>query len=302
MDLRISRFFIQVSRPLNLLGGILVFTLGVGIARYLGNPIDWSILILGQIWILTYQLGSNFLTAYFHHETNPTNHNQIPIPERGAESTKWVQRDLILWAALAAFAAMASLTLVFIRTTMIDWSGLFVMGMLIFGAICFALPPISLITSGYGELVQSIIVANLIPAFAVILLNGELHRLVAMSTFPLTLLYLAKQLAVDFQNYSHNLRAGKKTLLVRLGWERGLTLHNLLILGGFLLFGVSMLFGLPVQVSSPVFFVFPLGLFQVWYMTRIASGVKPNWRVLCLTAILTFGLTTYLMALSFWIR
>ena len=79
-------------------------------------------------------------------------------------------------------------------------------------------------------------------------------------------------------------------------------LHNLLILGGFLLFGVSMLFGLPIQVSFPVFFVFPLGLFQIWYMTRIASGVKPNWRVLYPTAILTYGLSTYLLALSFWIR
>lgn len=302
MDLRIVQFFIQISRPLNLLGGILVFNLGVGIARYLGNPIDWSIYILGQIWIITYQLGSNFLTAYFHRKSNPKDRDQFLIFEKDGSSNKWVKRDLILWAAFASFSAMASLSLAFIRIKVIDESGLFLIGILILGSLCFALPPISLITSGYGELVQSIIMANLIPAFAVILINGALHRLVVMSSFPLTLLYLAEQLALNFPNYSDDLRVGKKTLLVRLGWERGVTLHNLLILGGFFLFGVSMLIGLPMRVSSPVFFVFPLGLFQIWYMSKIASGLKPNWRVLIWTANLTLGLTIYLLALSFWIR
>jgi len=302
MDLRITRFFIQVSQPLNLLGGILVFSMGVGIARYLGNPIDWSVFVLGLVWIITYQLGFNYLTAYFHLEANQKDRNHIPILDKDGDPQKCIHRDFILWAAFAAFAVMASFTLIFIRLNLIDETGLFVIGLLVFGAVCFALPPISLITSGYGELVKSIIMTNLIPALAVILLNGELHRLVAMSTFPLTLLNLAMQLGVNFPDYSADLSAGKKTLLVRLGWERGMMLHNLLILGGFLLFGVSMLFGLPVQVTSPVFFVFPLGLFQIWYMTRIASGIKPNWRVLYPTAILTYGLSTYLLAFSFWIR
>ena len=78
--------------------------------------------------------------------------------------------------------------------------------------------------------------------------------------------------------------------------------HNLLILASFLVIGAAMIFGLPSAVALPAFFVFPLGLFQIWYMTRIARGSKPIWRALNLVAILTFGLTAYLIAFSFWIR
>jgi len=35
-------------------------------------------------------------------------------------------------------------------------------------------------------------------------------------------------------------------------------------------------------------------------MNRIADGAKPNWNLLILIALSTFGLTTYLLTFSFW--
>jgi 1,4-dihydroxy-2-naphthoate octaprenyltransferase len=177
-----------------------------------------------------------------------------------------------------------------------------VMGVAFILAILYAVPPFRMATAGYGDLIQAITMANLIPALGFILQTGELHQLVIISTFPLTTLYLAMSLALQLPHYLTDLRQERNTILVRLGWERGMLFHNVLILGSFLVVGIAMVFDLPARIALPAFLVFPLGLFQIWYMTRIAAGIKPNWTVLRWTGILTFGLFAYLVAFSFWIR
>jgi 1,4-dihydroxy-2-naphthoate octaprenyltransferase len=121
-----------------------------------------------------------------------------------------------------------------------------------------------------------------------------------MSTFPLTPLHIAMMLSFELPDYAIDYKYDKLTLMVRLGWEQGMALHNLLILGAYLILGLSMIFGLPTSVALPAFFALPLGLFQIWYMWRIAGGMKPNWMVLTLSAVLTFGFTAYLLTFSFW--
>jgi len=302
MDIHITRFIIRISRPLNLLGGILVYSLGVGIARYLGTPINWAIASLGQAWVTIFQLGFHYLSAYFLLPVKPRDPSRIPIPTAGNEPHEGFRRDLILWAAFAAFAAIASLTLILIQNGVVNGAVLLVMGLIILSAFLYAVPPFQWVNAGYGELLLAITMANLFPALAYLLQQDELHRLVTMSTFPLTLLHLALQIAVQLPDFLQDFAKKRQTLLVRLGWERGMIYHNMLILGAFLLIGAALFFGLPTAIALPVFLVLPLGLFQIWYMNRIVAGAKPNWRALTLTASLVFGLTTYLLTFSFWIR
>jgi 1,4-dihydroxy-2-naphthoate octaprenyltransferase len=302
MTFPVELFFIRLAKPLTILGGVLFYALGVGISHYLGNPIDWGLVFLGQIWVTTYQLGSHFLTAFFHLPSNQGDKSKLRISSDGDENPKFIRRDLILSAAFTAYGAAAMLAFLTLRTKEVSGVAFVIMFLMTLGAVSFAVPPFQLVKSGYGELVQSITMANLIPGLAFVLQTGEIHRLVAMSTFPLTLLHVSSVLALQFPEYAFNLRRENTTLLTRLGWERGMLLHNILILSSFLLFGLAMLFGLSMRVTLPIFFVLPLGLFQIWYMVRIASGIKPNWRLLRFTAILTFGLSTYLIAFSYWIR
>jgi len=302
MDLRIIRFFIRIAGLSDLLGGVLLYALGVGIAHYLGNPIDWALVSLGQVWVTTLQLATHLLTAHFTFPGKPRDPTRIPIPGEGEKPQDGIRRDLILWAGFASLAAAISLALILFQYKGVNGGILIVMGLIFGGVILYAVPPFQWVNTGYGELVHSIILVNLIPALGFMFQEGELHRLVTMSTFPLTMLYLAMMLAIQLQDYYKNLRTKRVTLLTRLGWERGIVFHNVLILSSFLLMGAALFFGLPSSVGLPVFFVFPLGLFQIWMMSRIAAGAKPNWRVLNLTAVLTFGLTTYLVTFSFWIR
>jgi 1,4-dihydroxy-2-naphthoate octaprenyltransferase len=301
MNFRIARFFIQISRPIYLLCNVLFFALGVGIARYLGEPLDMGDYFLGQFWALTLQLGGHYLAAFFLLTVNPRQPDRILLPQGENGSNESIRKDIILWAAYAALAATTSITLLMIRAN-VSVAALIVMGLISLGAIFYALPPLQIARTGYGELTLALLMANLIPALAFLLQAGGLHQMVALSTFPLTMLHLAMLLAAQFPDYLQDVKGQKYTLLVRLGWQRGMILHNLLVLSAFVFIGAAVLIGLPSPVGLPAFLVFPLGLFQVWYMTRIAAGARPFWRLLNFNAVFTFGLTAYLLTFGFWMR
>lgn len=294
---------IRLSRPLFLLGGVLVFALGVGIARYLGKPIDWGMYFLGQFWVTTLQLAGQYLNEYFDAPQDVQNTNRTPFTGgSGALGPDGLPRRTALIAAAGCLAVTASITVLLLSQASLSPTTVLIMVIGFLGAILYSVPPVRLSTTGYGELTTSFLVANLVPAFAFLLQTGELHRLLAMATFPLTLLHLAMMLAFEFPDYATDLRLGKRTLLVRMGWQRAVVLNNLLILGAYLTLGLAVVFGLPFYIALPSLLTLPLGLLQIWQMRRIAEGARPNWTALTLTGIALFSVVAYLLTFAFWTR
>ncbi len=295
------RLFIRLARPLFLLGGALVYATGVGIARYLGTPVDWGVYLLGQAWVTMLQLSTHFLNEYFDFESDADNPNRTPFSGgSGALGSGELPRSTALIAAAACLALVASLTVLIIRDAHPGPALMLIMALGVLGAVLYSLPPVRLASSGYGELTTSILVANLVPAFAYLLQTGELHRLVAMTTFPLTALHLAMMLAFELPDYASDLKHEKRTLMVRLGWQLGMQLHNLLILAAYLLFGLALFFDLPSFVVLPALLGLPFGLLQIWQMRRVAEGFKPNWTALTLVPVALFAFTTYLVTFAYW--
>jgi 1,4-dihydroxy-2-naphthoate octaprenyltransferase len=300
---RSVRLFIQLSRPLFLLGAILLYALGIGIARYLGATIDWGVYVLGQAWVTTLQLSAHYLNEYFDAPADANNPNRTFFSGgSGAIGPGKLTRNTALIAGLTTLTLTASLTVTMLRAVDLAPVIVFVMLLSFLGALFYSVPPVKLAYSGYGELTTSILVANMVPIFAFLLQVGQPHRLLVMSTFPLTALHLAMMLAFEFPDYATDLKYEKQTLLVRLGWRAGMTLHNLLILASFVLLGLATLFGLPAFIALPAFLPLPLGLLQIWQMRRIAAGAKPSWNTLAFTAVVLFGSMVYLLAFDFWIR
>ncbi len=297
------KLFIRMSRPLFLLGAVLLYALGVGIAHYLGNEIDWSVYLLGQAWVTLIQLATHYLNEFYDAPSDVNNPNRTPFSGgSGAVGPGKLAPNVPLFAAAACLAIAASLTVLLINSRALTVQSILVMGLIFLGALFYSIPPVKLASSGYGELTTSIIVANLVPALAFLLQVGELHRLVAMATFPLTTLHLVMILAFELPDFATDIRYGKTTLLVRMGWQSGMTLHNVLILFSFLLLGLAMLLGMPIPIGFPAFLTLPLGVLQIWQMRRISEGAKPNWQTLTLTAIILFGMTAYLLAVGIWTR
>jgi 1,4-dihydroxy-2-naphthoate octaprenyltransferase len=301
--MRSLRLFIQLSRPLYILEAILLYILGIGIFHYLSGPVNWTLFSVGLVWLVFILFGSQYLSEYFDpaslRETTTPKHTPFS-GSSGALGTGKLSRQVALWAGLTCLTISASMTVLLFQNLGNDPGVVLILGLIFIGEFVYAVPPFRLVSSGYGELSMSIVRVSLIPAMAFLLQRHDFHRLLFMAAFPLTLLHLSMLLALEFPDYASDLKGSSRPILVRIGWQRGMQFHNLLILGGFVLLGVAFAIGLPIRVVWPVVFVLPIGLYQIWIMNRLAEGARPNWNLLMLVAVTTFVLTAYILAFAFW--
>jgi len=291
-----------ISRPLFLLGGVLVYALGAGVADYLGTTIDWGVYLLGQAWVLVLQLGAVYLYEYYEALRRSSSPPEGLVPGGNGNVSPAKQPVTFMVVAAVSLTVVASLSVLMISELRLSAPTLLIMALAFLGAVFYSVPPVRLALSGYGELTVAILFANMIPAFAFLLQTGEVHRLLAMSTFPLTALMLAMTLTFELADYATDLKHNRRTLMVRVGWQRGMALHNVMILGAFLLIGLALTFGFPLFIGLPAFLPLPLGALQIWQMRRISEGARPNWRALKLTAVVLFATTAYLLTFAYWTR
>lgn len=278
-----------------------MYALGVGVADFQGTQINWGVYLLGQAWGTLIQLSTHYLNEYFDSPGDIANPNRTLFSGgSGAIGPGKLTRSTALWAAITCLAIVASLTVLLIQFANLNPVTLLIMLAIFLGSFFYAVPPVRLESTGYGELTTSIIVANLGPAFAYLLQEGHWSNLLAMVTFPLTTLHMAMLLTFEFPDYATDLKYQKNTLLVRLGWQNGLKMHNAMIVISYLLFGLSILQGLSLSIALPVFLTLPLGGLQIWSMNRIAAGAKPNWLSLTFVGLLLFGLASYFLAFALW--
>jgi 1,4-dihydroxy-2-naphthoate polyprenyltransferase len=290
---------IQAARPWSILAGILLYVMGSGIVIYLGGIINWTVFWLGLACITLLQISSYLLKTYYdlveagdRPSRQPRDPNADPPPA--------LTRSILLQVAFTTLTVGAVTTVLLIMQGAVSLTGWLLLGISFFLAFFYAVPPLRLAYSGYGELVQSILVANLVPSLAYAFQTGELHRLLGMLTFVLTALYLSSALALSLPKYLNDLSSGHRTMMVRLGWQRGMNFHNILILSAYAILGLAATLGLPWVLTRPVLLTLPLGLFQIWQIVQIYGGARPRWRLLTLAARALPGLAAYLIALALW--
>lgn len=293
---------IRFSRPWTLLAGVLFFVLGAGIARYLGQPFFWSRFWLGLGMTLLLLESSYLLKAYFDlvDAENPLLKTQKDLRPEDPDSLQRIPRQGLLILSLATLTAGAVLTVLQLSSGAIILPTLIILGLSVLLAFFYAVPPLRLVNTGFGDLSEALLLAGLIPAFSFLLQNGELHRFLLIFALPFSGLYLAVRIADSLKSYARDLKLARKTFLITVGWQRAMLIHNLIIPAFYLLIVLASLFGLPWSLTWPVLLTIPLGGFQVWQMLQIAAGAKPQWRVLTFTSAALLGLSVYLVALALW--
>jgi 1,4-dihydroxy-2-naphthoate octaprenyltransferase len=107
---------------------------------------------------------------------------------------------------------------------------------------------------------------------------------------------------MDFPTFATDRKFNRTTFLTRLGWERVIPLHHIFVLFAYVLFAVSPGLGLSLSLIWPVFLTLPFALFQIFLLRNLALGGPANWILLTATALAVFGLTTYFLTLTFWLR
>ncbi len=296
------QLWVRASNPLLLFGELLTYAIGAGIADYLGINIDWEIFVLGLAWIISLHLGGVYLYEYYTALYERIQGRVYPNADANNQTGSGKRPVTLLVASAACLTAVASLSVLMLRQVPPSPEAWMIMALTFLGVLAISIPPLRLASTGYGELVVSILIANLVPALGYLLQAGELHRLLAMSTFPLTPLCLSTIIIFQLSGYTGNVRQQRQSLLAILGWRRAMALHNGMILAAFLLLALALTFGLPFFIGLPAFLPLPLGLLQIWQLRRIADGIRPNWLSLKLTAVALFATPAYLLAYAFWVR
>ena len=118
-----------------------------------------------------------------------------------------------------------------------------------------------------------------------------------MLTFPLVAVPMALAFSASYYN---DLKHNRRSLMVNTGWQRGVVMHNVMVLTAYFLLNLAMAMGLPWSLAWPAMLTMPVGLYQLRRCGR-SAGAKPRFD-LRLTAAASLGLMAYLMTFSLWVR
>lgn len=283
------------SQPLQLLFAAIAYTLGAGIARYLGADLRWPAFWLALLAVLALQVSAMLFAAYFRQPLTPLAPDETPR-QREQSQVRLLQSA---YAALTMFCVV-TVTMLYVRA--LDLSTGLLLALSLVLLMAYAVPPFSLSRRGHGELALAVYLATLLPALSFLLQAGKFHRLLPLATFPLTLLAIACYLAANFPTFAADQKLARHTLLTRLTWQWAVPIHHVLVLAAFLLFAAAPLMGVSWGLIWPVFLALPFGILQIAWLQRIANGGTPVWKFVNILVPSLLGLTVYLMTLSFWLH
>lgn len=286
---------LKLTRPLHLLLIALTYLLGASIPAYLGKPFQLVPFTLGLAFALLMQTSMSFLREVFRPHNEPLIEGETPQKiETLRNNLLYISIGMIGTAAVIAFIMHLNFNLTLP-------SLLFLLSSFIF-VLVYSIPPFHLVNRGFGELILAIHIAYIVPSIAFLFQADETSRLLTMLISPLTVLALAYFLILNFTTFPDDQKYERGTLLRRLTWERAIPLHHSLIAFAYITFALAPLFGFAFNLIAPAFLTLPFAIFQVIQLQAIANGNSPNWRLLTSTALAVFGLTTYFLTLTFWLR
>ncbi|MCB0119773.1 MAG: prenyltransferase [Anaerolineales bacterium] len=286
---------LKLTRPLHLFLAALTYLLGASIPSYLGKPFQPVPFILGLIFALLMQTSMSFLREVFRPHNEPLLAEETPQKKETLRNNMlYVSVGMIGTAAVVAFIVHLNFTL-----TLPTFYFLLASIVLV---LLYSIPPFHFVNRGFGELFLAIHIGYIVPSIAFLLQAGENSRLLTALLIPLTVLALAYFLVVNFTTFLDDQKYERGTLLRFLTWERAIPLHHGIIIFAYLMFALAPLFGFSFNLVAPAFLTLPFAIFQIVQLRAIVGGNPPNWKLLTSTALAVFGLTTYFLTLTFWLR
>jgi 1,4-dihydroxy-2-naphthoate octaprenyltransferase len=284
---------LKLTRPLHLLLAALTYTLGASIPAYLGKSFQPLAFSFGLAGVLFAQLSMSLLGEVFRP------HNE-PLAEDETPQQKETLRNNALYISIAALSSSAFIAFILYINRVLSLPTFYFLLLSLLLVLAYAIPPFRLLDRGFGELTLAVHIAYVIPSIGFLLQARENHRLLAVIIIPLTALALAYFLIVNFTTFPSDQKYQRATLLRSLTWERAVPLHHSLIVLAYVIFAIALLLGFSILWIA--FLTLPFALLQIILLRNISLGSKPNWTLLIATALAVFGLTTYFLTLTFWLR
>ncbi len=281
-----KRDLLEAVKTFYLFSGLMMYILGIGLLTYFNIAISWQISIAGYLIVLFCQLIEGVGTLALRKKAG--------LPSRPVRAA-----GNLLWITIAILMLGIAVILVFLLLNRNLSVGTWISIALLFLITIFSTQEKFTVVN---EILGAVVIAGIIPALSFSLFSTELHSFLILINLPLFFIFLATTIALSFPNYARDLSLTRNSFLTVVGWQNGVTLHDLLLIAGFLCLGISGLIGLPWVILWPTMLSGIFAIFQIVVLHRIAGGHKPNWRLLKFTAIGVFLLSAYTMMLSLLIN
>ena len=288
--------FIKLSRVVFLLGGILLYALGAALAAQSGREISWAAYILGQLLITSIQLMGQYLNEHYDMEVDSLVENNRTWFSGGSGilSEGSISPGAVLNAALVCgvVALIAGIIASFLSPWMIP-----IITFCFLGSWFYSSPPLSLMSSGWGELSTSVIVAMLVPLAGYCMQGGFPPGELWLICVPLVLVHAAMLIAFQIPDHDADLSVGKKTLTVRLGQRGAAWLVDSLI-------GTAFVFIFILSFSSQypgqwMLWALPVALWQMVMVHRaVLSPTRVRYYLLTAGGVALFVLMVILALLE----
>lgn len=302
MQVNKLKSFIILTRPFFLMGGLLLYLIGVSIATSSGIEFDPLQFVIGLLLVSSIQLMVHLANEYFDREVDksPTGNRTWFTGGSGVLTTNELHPNVALKAAL--ICGTVSLVLLVVIAFQNPW--LAVLGVLeILAAWYYSAPPVRLVSRGLGELAASLILCFFVPFTGLALQSRTLTipSLLYQISFPLTLISMAMLIAFEFPDIQADTTNKKRTLTVRLGIDRAAWLHHGLVVMAFLIMG-GYSPSTPEGIAGRlVYFALPLAVWQIYRVSWQTRHPQSGFQILTLGAVGLFGPTGFLWLLGFWL-
>ena len=210
-----------------------MFALGAAAASQMGYIMDWAAYLLGQLAVTSTQLMAHYLNEYYDREVDRlTAANRTWFSGGSGILSEGVLSPAAVLTA-ARICAGVALLLGLLASLVSIWM-IPIIAFSLLGSWFYSAPPISLMSSGWGELTTSLIVALLVPLAGYCMQGGFPPGGLWLLCIPLILVHTAMIISFEFPDYSADRSAGKRTLTVRLGPLRAAWVVTGLIVAAYL--------------------------------------------------------------------
>lgn len=285
--------FIRLTRPVFLLGGILLYGVGLAIAVIQGAKINVGHALIGQLVVSTIQLMAQYANEYYDIEGDRLNAQGRTLFSGGSGVLPAgnIKPKVVLTATYIC-ASLACLLIVV--TIYINPLAGTIAILALLGSWFYSAPPVALMGTGWGELTTSLIVALLVPLTGYVLQTSHVESFMFVICLPLVLIHWTMLIAFELPDYEADRRVEKLTQTVRLGLHATLILHSTLI--SLALIIVIVLVVIITVYARYLWLVIPLLIWQgVFYgLSSKMRHSKLRMNILTTGAVVMFSLATLL--------
>jgi len=203
------------SRPSQLALIVLVYGLGIGVARVLtATSVPWLSVAVGAAAVVPVASGVHYANEYADVETDRRTEQTPFSGGSGAIERTGVDRELLMLAGALALAVGLGVGVVGWQAGVLSATAFGLLAAIGAAGVAYSLPPVALVRRGVGELVNAVLGGLLLPLYGVAVV-GRVPLAAGLTVLPFTVLVGCNLLATHWPDREADAAVGKRTLAVR---------------------------------------------------------------------------------------